>query len=263
MALVGGDGPPGDGLPDLGVFIKRRVCSTCQTTVQATPEDAARGYAVCPKCGASIEISAHPALNKNEQRALWLLSRVLRFTGRSPWDDLDRPVERPNDTKIELSSDPGQFFDAKIPPGGWAGGGAFMVVFTVFWCGFMVMWNAIGIVQRQWLMVGFGALHDAVGLLLIGLCLWRLFGRETIRAEYGRFTRTVELLGFTRERKVEWQAVERFYFGAAAKRNSRPSPGLYAAVGGRPIRLASNASTLELRWLRTELDRFFAPIWRR
>ena len=176
-------------------------------------------------------------------------------------EDLNAPAERPPDTKIEILNTPGVRFLARVSPAGFSAVTGFLALFTTFWCGFMVVWNLIGIFTGAWVMVGFGVLHDLVGLFLLYRVLWSLVGREQIRAEDGQFVRVKRIFCLKTTKTFAWEHVDDFTFGAKSTSNRRSSVALKMISGSKRVRLAANAQTADQRWLRTELRKFFAPIW--
>ncbi len=64
----------------------------------------------------------------------------------------------------------------------------FFTVFTLFWDGFMVVWFAIAISQRQWLMAVFGTIHGTVGLGLFYYVLTGYLNRTIITVNHSLFT---------------------------------------------------------------------------
>jgi len=62
----------------------------------------------------------------------------------------------------------------------------FLLVFSVFWNGFMIVWHGISIFSGAWFMSLFGLLHTAVGLGLGYYTLTGFVNRTTIWVGQGR-----------------------------------------------------------------------------
>ena len=62
----------------------------------------------------------------------------------------------------------------------------FLIVFTLFWDGFMVVWFGIAITQKQWAMAAFGSIHALVGLGLLYGTLASCLNRTVIRVNRNR-----------------------------------------------------------------------------
>ena len=56
----------------------------------------------------------------------------------------------------------------------------FIILFTLFWNGFMLVWYTIAVSQQEWLMAVFGSLHLAVGLGLLYYSPAGIFNTTTI-----------------------------------------------------------------------------------
>ena len=63
-----------------------------------------------------------------------------------------------------------------------------LLVFCVFWDGFMVVWFGIAITQQQWLMAAFGTIHGAVGAGLTYLLICSFMNRTHIRMSLSSLT---------------------------------------------------------------------------
>ena len=234
-------------------------CGNCGAPLKLAPADVEKGFATCGYCGTAIDLGLTvPALDEDTKRGLKLLSFAQKIVGAET-ADWNEPAARPADTRIELTNEPGLRFEAQIPPR-FRLAHVFMLVFTLFWCGFMVAWNAIGLFSGQWIMIGFGVIHDAVAVWLFSFTTWNFLGHETLRAEMGWFVRRKRVLFFATEKKYDWNKVEDFRIEVTSRTNNSPNYGLYALVASKRRRLASLAAGDELRWLRTELKAFFAPI---
>jgi len=234
-------------------------CKNCGAPLQIKPEDLSRGFASCQFCGNSYKLGAEPGpeMDADVRRGLKILSMADRMFEIAPLD-LNEPAERPVDSRIELQSVPGYSLNIKIPRRGLSLQSGFMALFTTFWCGFMVMWNGIGIVQGQWIMVLFGLLHDAVGAFLLISTCWQILGREELSADQNSLRRVQRLLFFKREKTFERQEIKDVIFRIVSRQaeSQGVTRGLFLVSAAGKQRIASNAGRDDQRWIRTELRRF-------
>ena len=63
-----------------------------------------------------------------------------------------------------------------------------MIVFTLFWNGFMCVWHAISLSQGAYMMSVFGLLHTAIGIGVAYFTLAGFLNRTTVTAEMGMLT---------------------------------------------------------------------------
>lgn len=62
----------------------------------------------------------------------------------------------------------------------------FMIVFTVFWNGFMIVWHGVSIFSGAWTMSLFGILHTVVGIGLAYYTLAGLLNHTTVWVDMGQ-----------------------------------------------------------------------------
>lgn len=239
-------------------------CSNCGAPLKVRPRDIKKGVAVCEFCGNTYQFgSTQTELDEDVKRGLRLLSKIKAITGLelATEEEVDGPVSKPNDSKIDLENKPGVRFVAKIPSAGLSVGTLFLSIFTVFWCGFMLMWNTIGMVQGLWMMVGFGLLHDLIGVFLFITTTWSIFGKEELEAKGESFIRIRRLFGIPKRNVYPLLNIDDVIFKTSSRQTGKIRKGLYLNVGTKKVRIASNASFPEIKWLRYELQRFFEPRW--
>lgn len=103
-------------------------------------------------------------------------------TGLTPaYLKVHSPVEQPS--KITVTREG----DKWILRRKWRGAEVFpLTCFTIFWTGFMVMWNTIAIVTGAWAMAIFGIIHDAVAVYLIRCVLVSILNSTFVTIEGGK-----------------------------------------------------------------------------
>ena len=80
-----------------------------------------------------------------------------------------------------------------------------LLIFCLFWDGFMVVWFGIAISQKQWAMAAFGSIHGAVGLGLSYLCLAGFVNRTYIEITFRELS--------IRHRPLPWLGKKRISLG--------------------------------------------------
>lgn len=175
------------------------------------------------------------------------------------WNDA---VAKPVSTQVQIENMPGYRFYARVPAGSKRYRIFGLALFTVIWCGFMVMWNAIAITQREWGMLAFGVIHDAVGLALLSFVLWRIFGSEEMTIESGMVRVTRRFLGIPFLSSWPVTDVEGVRIEAVRQKNGPPTPALKIVVAGKAKGFAGGANLEDLSWLRTEMESFLSGQWR-
>ena len=236
-------------------------CSNCGAPLKLRPRDIRRGVAWCEFCGNTYKFDAPEAeLDEDLKKGLKFLSKVQGLLGIE-LEETDEPAVRPEDTKIRLQNMPGIRFHAKISRTGLSVQNVFMAIFTAFWCGFMILWNTIAIVQSGWVMLAFGLLHDAVGVFLLMSVMWSFFGKEELIAEGETFRQVKRVFCIRSTKEIPLIRIDDVAFKVASRQKGTIRKGLYLMIGTKKRRIAGNASMPELRWLRKELLEFFKPRW--
>ncbi len=153
-----------------------------------------------------------------------------------------------------------------------------MLGFTLFWDGFMVVWYAIAITQRQWMMAIFGTFHGLIGLGLLYGCLLGLVQRTRVKVEGGELV--VEHYPLPYQASTSWPAgrLEQLYVKRAEVSNdSAATYELHAILSDRShvkildgLQESAQALFLEQRIesllgitdrpVRGELERFDTPV---
>ncbi len=69
----------------------------------------------------------------------------------------------------------------------WIGPAAFfLLIFALFWNGFMIVWHGIALSQGEWIMSAFGLIHTAVGIGVAYFTLALFINTTRIRAGLGK-----------------------------------------------------------------------------
>jgi len=232
-------------------------CTSCGAPLNIEKQDWINGVVKCEFCGNSFQLeNLAGTLDEETKEGLKMLSKFRRIMSMEFDEDFDQPYEKPSASKIQLENEPGRRFRADIPRAGFRLTTIPFAIFTLFWCGFMVMWNAIAIAQGALIMILFGLMHDAVGVFVLLAVLWRVFGKEELTADSANFTRVKNLMGIRISKSIPLASIQGAAIRVASQDNNRAVKGLYLITDSSNFRIASNAVIPEIRWLRTELSRF-------
>lgn len=75
-------------------------------------------------------------------------------------------------------------YDAIVLRRTWKSAAAyFLIVFTLFWNGFMAVWMGIAIKQGAWEMAAFGTIHAAVGIFIVYYTVALFINKTDIRID--------------------------------------------------------------------------------
>jgi hypothetical protein len=86
-----------------------------------------------------------------------------------------------------------------------------VLVFAIFWNGFMIVWNTTSLVQGIWIMSVFGLLHTGVGLFLIYLVLAMFLNSTTVKVTYDAVQSSSGPIPWKGNEKIPKSEVEQFY----------------------------------------------------
>ena len=239
---------------------KEIFCRRCGEPLKIRPEDIVADKVTCDKCGDELIFSENEELFGVSYKLVKTISKQFFKKDEEEEDDENAEPVRPPTSRIELENQPDTLI-LRIPPRGFKPGDVFLSFFVFIWCSFMVMWNIIGIVQCEWMMLVFGIFHAAVGLGLLTLLLWSWFGREEIASLGDTFTHKKTVFGIGRKKTFPVSQVDDVEIAFAGRVNNQPVKGLFLMLGSKKRRIVRNGTYAEIRWLRAELLKFFQPLW--
>ncbi len=127
-------------------------CKSCGAPIESENIDWDLAMARCEHCGAVFALKESTAPDA-------LKSQVPRHREPEPMPKGIEVFDTGGDLKIDY-----RWFRPTY---------IFMIVFTVFWNGFMIVWHGISLVSGAWPMSLFGSLHTLVG---IGVAYYTLAG---------------------------------------------------------------------------------------
>lgn len=106
-----------------------------------------------------------------------------------------------------------------------------ILLFTVFWDGFMVMWYAIAFSQGQWGMALFGTLHAAVGVMLAYASLAGLLNATSLAVSAGRLQVRHGPLPWPGEHDVDARDIDQLYVKCCPGGDGLDTFELHAILG--------------------------------
>ncbi|HPQ67574.1 MAG TPA: hypothetical protein PKW95_00505 [bacterium] len=235
-------------------------CRRCGEPLKIRPEDIVADKVTCDRCGEELVFSENEELFGVSYKLVKTISK--QFVQKDEEEKVDENAEPvlPPTSRIEKESQP-ETLILRIPPRGFKSGDIFLSFFVFVWCSFMVVWNIIGIVQGEWMMLVFGLFHDAIGLGLLTLLLWSWYGREEVAILGDTLTHKMTVFGLGRRKTYPVSQVDDVEIAYAGRVNNQPRQGLFLMLGSKKKRIARNATLAEIRWLRAELLKFFQPLW--
>ncbi|HPM77325.1 MAG TPA: hypothetical protein PK961_09550 [bacterium] len=239
---------------------KEIYCRNCGEPLKIRPDDIVNDKATCGNCGEELIFSENEELLGVPYQMVKTISK--HFYKKDEEEEVDENAEpvRPSFSRIELEDRPGTLI-LRLPPRGFKPGDIFLSFFVVVWCSFMIMWNVIGLVMGEWMMLVFGLFHDAIGLGLLTLLLWSWYGREEIAILGDTLTQKLTVFGIGRKKTFPLSQVDDVEIASVGRVNNLPVKGLFLMLGSKKKRIARNAAYAEIRWLRAELLKFFQPLW--
>ncbi|MEM1415265.1 MAG: hypothetical protein AAGH15_10205, partial [Myxococcota bacterium] len=133
----------------------------------------------------------------------------------------------------------------------------FLALFTVFWCGFLVVWYGSALTQEDTplMMVLFPLGHVAVGVGLAYYVLASFVNRTTVHATERSLTITKGPLPWPGNQTVDVAGLRRFYGATTStKVNGRRLAQLSADIGGTKRKILKGIRSLdEAEWLAQRL----------
>lgn len=171
----------------------RLSCDACHTPYLGSDIHPALGLATCHQCGAvhRIEVPTPPVARP----AAPVSARPERFDVR--------------DDAVGYSAT-----WTWRTPAVW-----FLIPFTLFWNGFMVVWYSIALTQGEPLMAAFGTVHLAIGLGLAYYVATQLVNRTTIELTVDRLTVAHAPLWWPGARQLERSSISQLYVVEVVRTN--------------------------------------------
>lgn len=88
----------------------------------------------------------------------------------------------PKGSKIEIF-DTRTTLEINTPPSGFRGSDSFVIIFSIFWLGFVAFWTTMVLIMGAWFMALFSIPFWLVGIGMVSGLFGRLFGRQLIEVD--------------------------------------------------------------------------------
>jgi hypothetical protein len=208
------------------IFSRRERYNSVPFAQQVLP-DISKGpmKITCPACGALVPVE-NIALESGWGKCshchdVFALAEVLE--GYTPPQQAPSKPERPFDAWAVLERTPGKLM-IHIPPPGMRAGYWALLVFAIFWLGFVAFWTAgaLGLFSGgnpQLINIGFAAFSTPfwlVGFGLVGSVLWMSRGSRTVYLDESRLVTELRCLFWRRRRIIDRAEVQH------ARKETRP-----------------------------------------
>jgi hypothetical protein len=145
--------------------LKPLYCRSCGAPIEAGEIDKDLGLVRCRHCGSVYGLEVLPRHDSDGSFRAYERQSV-------PMPDKLEVADVGNELQITY-----RWFGLKF---------VFLIIFAVFWNGFMLLWHGISLASGAWFMSVFGLLHTAVGVGLAYYTLAGLLNKTTIRIGMGQ-----------------------------------------------------------------------------
>ncbi|MFP4107163.1 MAG: hypothetical protein ACLFVU_13905 [Phycisphaerae bacterium] len=146
-------------------------CINCGAPILGADVNLDRGLARCSHCGAMFAIDDDDTDAPPAPAPAAVAPAVQRL-----------PLDLPMPKNFHIENYSGRLV---IRRRWWHPMFLFLIVFAVFWNGFMIFWHTMALASGAWFMSCFGLIHTAVGVGLIYFILCGFLNSTIITADYG------------------------------------------------------------------------------
>ncbi len=212
------------------------ACPACGMDVRGEAVNIMLDTACCPRCGETFVPSA-----------------VLHAEGPGP---ADHPAEPPPGLDVIRSPDGG--IQVTVPRTGFTSQGAGMVLFAVLWN--LFSWAMFGgfVLSARSDMPAFVlplvSLFPLIGIVLIIIVLWMMFGTTTVDLSWQGLTVTRRLFGWERRIEATLAQIEGFGQEVVYAQDDKPVLGVAVHIGKRQRKFGTSLTETAREWLVDELN---------
>ncbi len=165
----------------------------------------------CKSCGAPLaaeNVVEHLAMARcSHCGAVMALEGLHGWTDQAGGEPKSRPpVPMPPGIRVEHPSGQFQITRRWYNHGLW-----FLLVFCIFWNGFMIVWHSIALSQGAWFMSAFGLIHTLVGIGVAYITLAGFLNTTEIRVRYGELTIRSGPVPFPGNKTMRTDDIEQLY----------------------------------------------------
>jgi hypothetical protein len=207
-------------------------CPKCGATIPPASTNLADGIATCPACQEFFRIDA---LLRDE-------AAVAR-------------IEKPANSNLEFAVDR-DTLGLIVPRGRGRKGAWVMVVFAVFWNAFTWFMAIAALLQKQYAPVLFLSLFMAVGILVLVIALFQMFGEFTLSIDRTECRAIWSLFRWMRTKRIPTASISAVSQDVVYTRNHQPVYGIALKHGDRSLKFGSALSEDERKWIVGEIRHF-------
>lgn len=165
---------------------------------------------------------------------------------------------KPLGSRIELKRTSNSL-EIDIPPVGWSGEGLSILMFAVFWNGFLVFWTSLAIKGGIFALFSIPFWIIGIGMAYAGLSI--AFGSVRLIIGDRNFSIDWDTIGIKRHVKGKTQDLGRIDLKSAYEVNNQPVMQLSINQGIYNHKFGSGLSRVEKEWLMYEINNFL-ELWR-
>ena len=197
------------------------------------------------------EVTLEKALNDIDIRHLVNSQREL------PSDDFRYPT-KPFGSRIEIKKSEG-FLEIYIPPTGWSRDGISILLFALFWDGFLVFWTSLALRAGIFALFSIPFWIAGLGLTYVGLLT--VYGKVNILISDRKFKINWDVLGVRRLVQGKTEDLRFAELKSSYEVNNKPITELCLYQGVYGHKFGSGLSPVEKNWILQEINDFLR-LWR-
>ncbi|PZU97086.1 MAG: serine/threonine protein kinase [Pseudanabaena sp.] len=165
---------------------------------------------------------------------------------------------RPLGSRIEIRKSD-EFLEIYIPPTGWNGDGISILLFALFWDGFLIVWTSLALKAGLFALFSIPFWIVGVGMTYVGLLT--VYGKVNISINSRNFKINWDVLGIRRLVKGKTEDLRFAELKSSHEVNNQPITELCLYQGIYSHKFGSGLSRLEKDWLLQEINDFLR-LWR-
>lgn len=165
---------------------------------------------------------------------------------------------KPLGSRIELKKTD-EFIEVNIPPSGWRGDGISILLFALFWDGFLVIWTSLA--ARAGIFALFSIPFWIIGAGMTYVGLLTVYGKVNVLINDQTFKINWDVLGVRRSVQGKTEDLRLAELKSSFEVNNQPVMELCLYQGVYSHKFGSGLSRVEKEWLLQEINDFL-ELWR-
>ena len=214
----------------------------------------------CPRCGSEIlseNISIDTALAKCHCGEVFSISGTVKGAGAEVGEIAPA---KPVDTKVVIEESPSNDVHIWIP-GGFRPSVIGLIVFALIWNGFIGFFSYMMIRENEGPPFLFLVPFYLVGIGLIVVILWMIFGKSSIHVNSLGLAIVKELFGIRRRSVIPLEVVgEISVIDTGTRVNNVPVRAIAIKYGEKTAKVGRRLSEAERQWLAYEIRQYVAKL---